>query len=580
MAGILNHLQTALIDWTQSAIDAGWLEPSAGTRIEANRTATPGSLFDSPERPLVAGLFGGTGVGKSSLLNRLAEEPIAQTSAVRPTSRDITVYVHRSTTVDHLPDDFPMQRMRTALHQRDRWRNVLWIDMPDFDSVEASHRDLVEQWLPHIDVLLYVVSPERYRDDQGWRLLLKHGTEHAWLFVMNHWDHGEQQQLDDFHQLLGSAGLPDAMIFRTDSSTAVSANGLQHSATASSNDDFAALETTIQNLAETQLVKQLESRGVLQRLKLLRQTADELQTELGSPAAVLALPSKWQQYWAPLATDIENSLAWKIPELAAVHAASDPHFLFGWLRIPGLASMATRALSPPPFDSPTETASGTTTAAGTTSQSGALLDEVSFGRLEDTANHFLQQAANDRAIPLAVSQRQLQTAQASLRTRLQGIVHDALHLSLALPGNRLQRATWRLLGLLSTVLPLLALCWVGWRILNGFLDGGIEPSAYLGSNFALNSVMLLALAWGLPAFLRRKLKPSREKAAARGLRSGLQLALDEFDQSVQLALAQAGLEREKLNQSYDALWQIDADTTDTPLPEAVRRMLVSDSPPG
>ena len=37
------------------------------------------------ERPLVVGLFGGTGVGKSSLLNRLAGSDIARTGVVRPT---------------------------------------------------------------------------------------------------------------------------------------------------------------------------------------------------------------------------------------------------------------------------------------------------------------------------------------------------------------------------------------------------------------------------------------------------------------------------------------------------------------
>ncbi|MEE9321310.1 MAG: GTPase domain-containing protein [Granulosicoccus sp.] len=577
MAETLNQLQAALIGWTRSAIDNGWLRPSATSRIEASRTATPGGLFDTPERPLVAGLFGGTGVGKSSLLNRLAAEPIAQTSAVRPTSRDITVYAHRSTTVDHLPDDFPMQRMRTALHQRDRWRNVLWIDMPDFDSVEATHRDLVEQWLPHIDVLLYVVSPERYRDDQGWRLLLKHGNEHAWLFVMNHWDHGNMQQLDDFHQLLVAAGLPDAMIFRTDSSTAASNNTQQKDAdaTAPKKDDFAALETTIQNLAEAQLVSQLESRGVLQRIKRLRQTANELQSDLGPLDAVQALPSRWQQYWTPLATEIENSLAWKIPELASLHAARDPHFLFAWLnRVPGFTPVDAHSQPQPLPDSAAATALENTAGTASALQPDALLDEVSFARLEDTANHFMQQAANDHIVPLAVSRRQLQASQ-SLKTQLQGIVQDELHQSLALPGSRLQRAVWRLLGLLSTVLPLLALCWFGWRVINGFRSGGIEPSAYLGSNFAINGALLLALAWGLPAFLKRKLRPSREKAAARGLRTGLQNALDTFDQSVQQSLVQCAGEREALEQSYDALWQTGIEMNDAPLPEAVQRMLVS-----
>ena len=54
----------------------------------------PSDLFSNAERPLVVGLFGGTGVGKSSLLNRLADADIARTGVVRPTSMEITVYLH------------------------------------------------------------------------------------------------------------------------------------------------------------------------------------------------------------------------------------------------------------------------------------------------------------------------------------------------------------------------------------------------------------------------------------------------------------------------------------------------------
>ena len=50
-------------------------------------------------------------------------------------------------------------------------RDVAWLDMPDIDSVEARNKSLVLSWLPYVDWLIYVVSPERYRDDVGWRLL-------------------------------------------------------------------------------------------------------------------------------------------------------------------------------------------------------------------------------------------------------------------------------------------------------------------------------------------------------------------------------------------------------------------------
>ena len=36
-------------------------------------------------------------------------------------------------------------------------------------KAEQKNKDIVMQWLPFVDVLIYVVSPERYRDNKAWR---------------------------------------------------------------------------------------------------------------------------------------------------------------------------------------------------------------------------------------------------------------------------------------------------------------------------------------------------------------------------------------------------------------------------
>ena len=131
---------------------AGWL-PSADRLID---TKSPVDLFTGAERPLVVGLFGGTGVGKSSLLNRLASAEIARTGVVRPTSMEITAYLHESVALNALPDHFDPASFSDNRHSNDALADVMWVDMPDFDSDETANKDQVLQWLPHIDLLIYV----------------------------------------------------------------------------------------------------------------------------------------------------------------------------------------------------------------------------------------------------------------------------------------------------------------------------------------------------------------------------------------------------------------------------------------
>src|SRR5947209_9533861 len=67
------------------------------------------------EQPLlVITLMGGTGVGKSTLLNALAGGSIAQASFQRPTTRDPVVYYHEAIPPHRL--DPALQHCRLAAH--------------------------------------------------------------------------------------------------------------------------------------------------------------------------------------------------------------------------------------------------------------------------------------------------------------------------------------------------------------------------------------------------------------------------------------------------------------------------------
>jgi energy-coupling factor transporter ATP-binding protein EcfA2 len=158
------------------------------------------------DRPLlVVMLMGGTGVGKSTLLNALAGAPVAQASFTRPTTRDPVVYLHQSVHPDRL--DPALRLCRLAPHDRDSLAQKVLVDTPDLDSNDLANRDRLIELLPVADVVLYVGSQEKYHDRLGWELFKEQRTRRAFAFVLNKWD---RCQLDP-----GTAGLrPDEDLLR------------------------------------------------------------------------------------------------------------------------------------------------------------------------------------------------------------------------------------------------------------------------------------------------------------------------------------------------------------------------------
>ena len=138
------------------------------------------------ESSLTVGLLGGTGVGKSSLMNGLAESPIASTSHRRPHTDRVLVYRHKDA-----PLPLPFQGKAglgdseagggrgfssdggesesdplwlEVPHHADPIRHVILCDLPDFDSLVGEHRLRVLRFLEHLDIVVWVVSPEKYAD--------------------------------------------------------------------------------------------------------------------------------------------------------------------------------------------------------------------------------------------------------------------------------------------------------------------------------------------------------------------------------------------------------------------------------
>lgn len=562
MALALTDTLSQLKHWAQRAVDAGWLTKQSAAQLAQTTAATPSDLFDTTDRPLVISLFGGTGVGKSTLLNRLAGKQIANSSAVRPTSKAITAYRHENTALSTLPDGFPVDSLNTATHAEDQFQSILWVDMPDFDSVEENHQRMVKQWLPYIDVVLYVVSPDRYRDDKGWRLLLEHSAQHAWAFIINHWDRGDERQRADFITQLNSAGLSDPVVFCTDSSNALDSIGEQ----AKPADDFDALKAHLTDMANAALVARLEERGVLQRARLLAEVAGQWQADLGSSEVTEALLSEWEEHINAHRGAIVNAHRWKIAPLAKqFDTGSDS----------ALSTVIQRRLPIPALLSKDSNDTATGSAALTAPNSMQLPELIDQSLLDDlhiSTEQYIQKM-HQAEFPLIPLKKQLQAGLADSSKTYDSVVHVAVQESLAQPGTSLQRGLYKLTGLARTLLPLATMGWVGYRLVSVFQTSGGNPGAYLGGNFAVHSALLIGLAWLIPFVLHRQLKPSPVKAAARGLLKGLNNAIgvaqDKVSDAIQQVQEEQSVMRSELLQITDNLQHV----VEQDLPESVQRMV-------
>ncbi len=119
---------------------------------------------------LTVGLIGGTGVGKSTLMNALAEKEIAAANDRRPHTDRILIYRHETVQPEPMTglDGIPRQ---VIAHTSEAIRSIILCDLPDFDSIVAEHRQHVLGFLEHLDILVWVTSIEKYADGRFYEFL-------------------------------------------------------------------------------------------------------------------------------------------------------------------------------------------------------------------------------------------------------------------------------------------------------------------------------------------------------------------------------------------------------------------------
>lgn len=173
----------------------------------------------------VVALAGATGSGKSTLFNALAGLELSETGVRRPTTAAPVSCSWDPAGAAGLLDRLgiaPQDRYarRSVLDGADRvpgtderLAGLVLLDMPDHDSAAPGHRDQVDRLLRLVDVVVWVLDPEKYADAALHERYLRPLAGHAdvTLLVLNQVDRlpGEaaDQVLDDLRRLLDEDGL-------------------------------------------------------------------------------------------------------------------------------------------------------------------------------------------------------------------------------------------------------------------------------------------------------------------------------------------------------------------------------------
>ncbi|TQJ41359.1 50S ribosome-binding GTPase [Arthrobacter sp. SLBN-112] len=180
----------------------------------------------------VVGFFGATGSGKSSLFNAVSGAEIATAAARRPTTSEPLAGVWGAAGSEALLDWLEVGNRHHAAPVdgfADEQTGLILLDLPDFDSTHAANREIVQRMVGMVDVLVWVLDPQKYADAAVHNGFLAPHASHGavTLVVLNQVDRLPERDvrpvLDSLHAILAGEGLGQVRVL---SSSAVTGAGI------------------------------------------------------------------------------------------------------------------------------------------------------------------------------------------------------------------------------------------------------------------------------------------------------------------------------------------------------------------
>lgn len=180
-------------------------------RVRADAQAIRYHLTRDDSRPMILAVLGGTGTGKSTLVNRLLASNLTATSFRRTftagpiaIARDVSDLPARWLGLEHAvvePSELPARGRGDALSviqvEHELVRRIVFIDTPDLDGDQPAHHAHADRAFRWADAVLMVVTPEKYQMTEllpYYRLAARY--EVPILFAMNKVE--EQAVVDDY----------------------------------------------------------------------------------------------------------------------------------------------------------------------------------------------------------------------------------------------------------------------------------------------------------------------------------------------------------------------------------------------
>ncbi|HET9128728.1 MAG TPA: ABC transporter [Propionibacteriaceae bacterium] len=212
----------------------------ADGRADGAVVAEAGRVVDQAGRRLafsgdhtVVALAGATGSGKSSAFNAISGTELAEPGVRRPTTAAAMAAVWGSEPAGELLDWLAVPRRHDLTGSDPRFDGLVLLDLPDHDSTELTHRLEVDRLVQLVDMLVWVVDPQKYADAALHDRYLAPLADHAEVMtiVLNQSDRLTPEQLAaclrDLRRLLDSEGLARARVLSMSTVTGAGVSDLR-----------------------------------------------------------------------------------------------------------------------------------------------------------------------------------------------------------------------------------------------------------------------------------------------------------------------------------------------------------------